>query len=183
MSLRGRSTLLMIILTGGLWWTPVLRADECVPPGNRLVAARNGIPPAIFYSVALAESGTRIDALRLSRPWPWTLNVGGEGHFYPSRHAAAQALDVQLAQGRSSNDIGLMQVNWRYHQDRLTSPQGALDPYRNLQVAAEILADCFRGRHDWWAAVGCYHAPNDPARAAGYRDRVRRHWRRITDQG
>jgi len=50
-------------------------------------------------------------------------------------------------------------------------------------VAAEILGGCFRENQDWWEAVGCYHAPNDPERAAGYRERVRRHWRRIVDQG
>jgi len=183
MSLRRRCALLVVVLAGGIWWAPVLRADEGVPPGYRLVAAQNGIPPAILYAVALAESGTRIDALRSSRPWPWTLNIGGEGYFYPSRQAAVQALNGQLAVDRSSIDVGLMQVSWRYHQDRLTSVQRALDPYHNLQVAAEILADCFRDRQDWWAAVGCYHAPNDPERAAGYRDRVRRHWRRILDQG
>ncbi len=73
-----------------------------------------------------------------------------------------QALDDLLAAGQASVDIGLMQVSWRYHRDRLASAALALDPYRNLHVAAEILAACFREREDWWAAVGCYHAPNDP---------------------
>jgi len=182
MTLSRRHALRLMVLAVSICWTSALQADEAVPPGYRLVAARNGIPPAILYAVALAESGTRVQALGSVRPWPWTLNIGGEGYFYPSREAAVQALDSQLAVGRPSIDVGLMQVSWRYHQARLTSPQGALDPYHNLQVAAEILADCFRDRHDWWAAVGCYHAPNNPERAAGYRDRVRRHWRRILDQ-
>jgi len=77
-----------------------------------------------------------------------------------------------LASGRESVDIGLMQVNWRYHKKCLTSPQLALNPYHNLRVAAEILLGCFRSREDWWEAVGCYHAPNNPERAARYQERV-----------
>jgi hypothetical protein len=39
-----------------------------------------------------------------------------------------------------------MQVNWRYHQDKLGSPWQALDPYHNLRVGAEILQDCYANR-------------------------------------
>ena len=44
-----------------------------------------------------------------------------------------------IAKQQTSVDLGLMQVNWRYHQERLVDPWQALDPHRNLQVAAEIL--------------------------------------------
>ena len=51
-----------------------------------------------------------------------------------------------------------------------------LDPL-NPQIAARLLRECARERGDWWAAVGCYHAPNDAARAeryAGWKDAVNR---------
>lgn len=152
-------------------------AATAVPDGYRRVADAHGIPSDVFYAVALAESGTRIEPLRALRPWPWTLNVQGDGRFYPSRHTATSALQAVLASGRTSVDVGLMQVNWRYHQNALGGLVEALDPYRNLQVAAGILSACYRSRGDWWVAVGCYHAPNDEPRAERYRERVKLIWR------
>ena len=150
---------------------------EDLPPGYRSVAAECGVPAALFYALALAESGTRIDAAL--RPWPWTLNVAGEGRMFVSRAAAWAELRQALAAGERSIDIGVMQVNWRYHREALQDPWQALDPYYNLRVAAGILVDCHELRGDWWEAVGCYHAPQAAERASRFRDRVRAHWRRL----
>jgi soluble lytic murein transglycosylase-like protein len=163
--------------------TPTLFAASSVPDGYRRVAAMHGIPSALFYAVALAESGKRIDGLRTMQPWPWTLNVHGDGHFYPTRRAATAALQEALDGGRTSVDIGLMQVNWKYHGGALGPMEEALDPYRNLDVAATILVTCYRSRGAWWAAVGCYHAPNDRSRAARYRARVRGIWSGLATTG
>ena len=154
-----------------------------VPVGYQQVADAYDLPPEVLYAVALTESARQVDSTGNVRPWPWTLNVQGRGHFFASREEAEAALQQHFDQGRTSIDIGLMQVNWRYHRQRLGSPQLALDPYHNLRVAAEILRDCHQSRKNWWAAVGCYHAPNNPQRAARYRARVRAHWRRVIRHG
>jgi len=163
--------------------SPPVAAASSVPEGYRRVAAAHGIPSELFYAVALAESGKRISHLRTTRPWPWTLNIQGEGLYFPSRQAAVYAAHQALAKGRRSVDIGLMQVNWGYHKTALRSVEAAIDPYQNLAVGAAILAECFRMRGDWWAAVGCYHAPSDAYRASRYRERVKRIWSRITAIG
>jgi soluble lytic murein transglycosylase-like protein len=163
--------------------TSSVHATGSVPEGYRRVAAAHGIPSELFYSVALAESGKHIEHLRTTRPWPWTLNVQGEGRYFPSRQAAVDAVHQAFAKGRRSIDIGLMQVNWAYHATALRSVEAAIDPYHNLDVGAGILAECFRTRGDWWAAVGCYHAPIDADRAARYRERVRRIWSRVSAIG
>ena len=72
-----------------------------------------------------------------------------------------------------------MQVNWRYHHERLKDPWHALDPHRNLQVAADILRNCHERLSDWWASVGCYHSPSNLERAKQYRERVRAHWQSL----
>lgn len=154
-------------------------ATGTVPEGYRRIAAAHGIPEKLLYAVALAESGKRIDVLRSTRPWPWTLNVQGEGRYYGNRREAEVAVHRALARGQRSVDIGLMQVNWSYHGTSLRSVEMAIDPYHNLEVGAQILAGCFRKQGDWWAAVGCYHAPNDAKRAMQYRNRVRRIWSRL----
>ena len=175
--------IVLMALSALLVSAPSVRATSVVPAGFQRVAADHGIPSDVFYAVALAESGKRIEHLRELRPWPWTLNVHGDGRFYPSRRAATLALREALATGRRSVDIGLMQVNWRYHQKALGELDEALAPYRNLRVAAAILTTCYKSRRDWWAAVGCYHAPNNPHRAERYRERVRTIWHGIAGAG
>lgn len=150
-----------------------------IPPAYRQVALANRIPADIFYAVALAESGRRLADGRVSRPWPWTLNIHGDGIYFGDRRSAWRAATAAIAKQKTSVDFGLMQVNWRYHQERLVDPWQALDPHRNLQVAAEILKHCQRRLSDWWASVGCYHSPSNTERAKRYRERVRAHWQSL----
>lgn len=161
--------------------SPVSHADTGIPPTYERIAARYEIPEAILYAVALAESGKPIASLSARRPWPWTLNVAGEGLYFPTRLAAWRVLDASLAAGETSIDIGLMQVNWHYHRQRLGNTWLALQPEHNLSVAAEILKRCYAERGDWWGSVGCYHAPNDATRAKLYAERVRAAWRSVKD--
>lgn len=173
-----RSLPLLVLLAG-----PAV-ALAGVPAGYRDVAVHHGIPDDIFYAVALAESGRPLGRGQPLRPWPWTLNVRGEGHYYPTRQAATRALASLLATGETAVDVGPMQISWRYHREALGPAGQALDPYRNLAAAAAILRGCMAQRGDWWEAVGCYHAPNDRGRAATYRTRVRRLWQRlVTGEG
>jgi soluble lytic murein transglycosylase-like protein len=150
-----------------------------IPPAYQQAAIANGIPADIFYAVALAESGRDIGRYHPLRPWPWTLNIHGEGIYYNDRQSAWRAAVASIAKQQTSVDIGLMQVNWRYHRHRLMSPWRALDPHANLQVAAEILKYCQQRLADWWASVGCYHSPSNVERALRYRERVRAHWRAL----
>lgn len=152
-----------------------------VPEPFGRIAKDHGIPVTLLYAIALAESGKHIARLQTTQPWPWTLNIEGEGRYYLSRQAAIQAARQALASGIRSVDMGLMQVNWAYHEAALRSVESAIDPVFNLEVGATILAACYRARGDWWAAVGCYHAPANPKRAARYRGRVRQIWLRVTD--
>ena len=154
-------------------------SNEAVPGDYRSVAAESGIPYTLLYAVALTESGKQVASTQVYRPWPWTLNVAGQGYFFESRQVAWQALMAWLDKGKRSIDVGLMQVNWRYHQARLGTPWQALDPYFNLRVGAAILRDCYITRQDWWASVGCYHSPSNPQRAEQYRRRVISRWQRI----
>lgn len=156
---------------------------DAVPPGYQAIAVEQGLPSAVLYAVALTESGQQLAATEEYRPWPWTLNVAGVGYHYPTRIKAWEALNHWLNQGTRSIDIGLMQINWRYHRERLGDPWQALDPYHNLRVGADILRACYRTERDWWASVGCYHAPGNPENADRYRRRVQSRWQRIVSAG
>lgn len=133
---------------------------ESIPSSYRQVAQEYDIPPDVLYSVALQESRTQLRS-RQSRPWPWTLNVAGVPRRYPTRIAAYKGLTSFLEHGVRSIDVGLMQVNWRYHKDKLGSPWQALDPYHNVRTGAKILASEYRETGDWFTAIGRYHSPGE----------------------
>ena len=158
-------------------------SNGSVPAGYRSIATAQGIPHTLLYAMALTESGRQIKPAGGYRPWPWTLNLAGRGYFFNSRQEAWQALTAWIGEGKRSIDIGLMQVNWRYHQERLGTTWQALDPYHNLRVGAAILQACYQAQQDWWSSVGCYHAPANANRADRYRQRVVSHWRRINNAG
>jgi len=153
---------------------------ETIPAGYVQVASRYDIPPVLLYAVALTESGQSSFSDGRFRPWPWALNIDGEGHYFSSRQLAWHALQAALTED-SSVDVGLMQISWRYHRANLGSSWQALDPYHNLRVAAAILRACFVEHTYWIQSAGCYHAPNDPVRADRYGQRVKARWMRLTD--
>ena len=171
-----------LTLAAATLWVGLAQAGETVPEGYRVVAKELGIPHTLLYAVALTESGRVLDTKEF-RPWPWTLNVSGQGHYFDSRLQAWQALRQLFNDGKASVDVGLMQVNWRYHRSRLGSPWQALDPYHNLRVGAGILQECFKQGKDWWAGVGCYHAPRNSEQADRYRRRVQSRWQRLIHAG
>ncbi len=152
-----------------------------VPAGYRQVAMEFGLPPAFLYAVALSESGESSLGKGPFRPWPWTLNISGKGHYFPSRREAWQTLQGALENTNGWVDIGLMQISWRYHSAALGSAWHALDPYHNLRVAAAILRDCYIKHTNWMQSAGCYHAPNNFASAQAYASRVNQHWEKLAD--
>jgi len=83
-------------------------SDESVPAGYRSIAKERGVPYTVLYAVALTESGRQVASADVYRPWPWTLNVAGQGYFFDSRLEAWQALTDWIKAGRRSIDIGLM---------------------------------------------------------------------------
>ncbi len=153
-----------------------------VPVGYAKVSQAYGVPAKIFFSIALVESRKAINSQKVM-PWPWTLNVEGKAYRYANRKQAWIALNKFLTQKRSV-DIGLMQVNWRYHKTKLKSTWLALDPFHNMRVSAQILSKCYRNKKDWWLCVGRYHSPGQKqaqiSRAHGYRKRVLKQFQRVT---
>ncbi len=180
---RLRQQLALLLGAAGLLVATACWSSDSVPAGYQAIATERGIPHTILYAMALAESGKRVGTKGEYHPWPWTLNVAGEGYFYSTRIEAWQALCDWLDRGNRSIDIGLMQVNWRYHREQLGTPWQALDPYHNLRVGAAILQGCYISRRDWWESVGCYHAPMNPQKASKYRRRVQLRWLRLVREG
>lgn len=153
-----------------------------IPSSYLKIADEYQVPPEILYGIALAESGKRLRSKKY-RPWPWTLNVSGIPRRYFSRKAAYQGLLFFLRQGIRSVDIGLMQVNWKYHHKKLGTLWQALDPYNNIKTGARILHSEYQKTRDWKKAIGYYHSPGQKPkqkkRAKNYAARVIKQIKRL----
>ena len=116
----------------------------------------SGIPAELLYALALTESG-RAEA-HAARPWPWTLNDGGEGRWFDTRAEAELALADLISEGRSNIDIGCFQLNLRWHGEAFLTPAEMLDPGRNADYAARFLLDLYHRSGSWDQAVASYHS-------------------------
>lgn len=162
-------------------WSMATYAQEVPPPAYQLAAQNADIPSTVLYAIALTESGLRIENKVI--PWPWTLNVAGQSRFFRSREDACTALTEVLTTTPAKRvDVGLGQINYGYHGERVSAPCELLDPYRNLAIAADILKSQHRSGEDWLMAIGRYHSPANGEHARRYRTVANRHLVRIEAQ-
>lgn len=131
-----------------------------------------GLEVELLYGVALAESRRVLDR-HLSAPWPWTLNISGQGFYFDTRAEAEQALSKALTSSKGNIDVGPMQINTRYHTWRVGDPLLLLDPEVNLRIGAAILAESLARDSDPVIAVGLYHAGS--ITTPGKRERAERY--------
>ena len=127
------------------------------------VAQDKELHPLILYGIAQQES-TRPG---LGKPWPWTANFDGRGEWFESKSEAMIAVDRALRSGMRSIDVGVMQVNLRWHGHRFKTLNEAFDPRRNIEVAAAILSE-FSG-DPLVLQIARYHCPAKKCRKRALR--------------
>lgn len=139
-----------------------LAAQPVAPGLFESVGERHGVPAVILHAMARTESGRAYQGQH--KPWPWTLNVAGQGQYYDTRDQACIALNEALVQ-TSLVDVGMAQLNVRWNPElfgltgRFADPCAALDPAQNMDAAAAILRAHFDTTGDWLTAAGRYHRP------------------------
>ena len=113
-------------------------------------------PPRMLGAIATAESG-RVIAGRVA-PWPWTIDVAGEGKFFATKAEAVEAVQSLQAAGVQSIDVGCMQINLMQHPHAFGSLDEAFDPVANAQYGAQFLSELHHELADWDSAVAAYHS-------------------------
>jgi len=128
------------------------------------IAYKHQLDPYILYAVALTESRKLSDQNRVS-PWPWAINNAGKAFVPDSQQEAAALLDQMLQQGKRNIDIGIMQVNLRWHGHRVAKPEQLLDPSTNLEIGARVLSEAIQSAPNNIAlGIGRYYSwKNEPA--------------------
>jgi hypothetical protein len=149
-----------------------------IPAVYSQVAAQHQVPALLLYAVCLQEAGRQVNGH--FHPWPWTVNIQGQGHYLDSAESALAVVNSAL-ENTCRVDIGLCQIHWCAHAQSFTAPADALHPHVNLHYAASILRREYeftvnQGTPSWWLAVGRYHHPSNHSLASAYRQRVYQRW-------
>jgi hypothetical protein len=142
----------------------------------RAAADRTGVPYDVLLAVSLVETG------RNRRPWPWTINLGGEGQWLDSAADAEAVVNAALDQGATNIDIGCFQLNYRWHAAAFSSLSDMLDPDQNADYAADYLATQFARTGEWALAAAAYHSAT-PEHADRYRAQFEATFAAVTEDG
>lgn len=138
-------------------------ATLCVSAA-RVAAKQTGVPLDALLAISVVETGRGIV------PWPWTVNLGGEGRWLETSVEAVALVQEALDQGATNIDIGCFQLNYRWHARAFVSVEDMLDPGRNALYAAGYLAQQHARTGDWTAAAAAFHSAT-PEHADRYRAR------------
>jgi soluble lytic murein transglycosylase-like protein len=125
-----------------------------------IVAAEraHGIPSHLLAAIARVESGRRDPASRSFNPWPWTINMDGQGSFYDDKAQAVAAAVSMRPHVATSIDVGCMQISLIFHPDAFPDMGRAFDPASNADYGARFLAQLFEKTNSWPRAVELYHS-------------------------
>jgi hypothetical protein len=155
-----------IVATAMAVQEPGLQCRQAIRAAERAA----GLPDQLMAAIGHVESG-RPDAQGVINPWPWTINVEGEGHIYDSKAEAIAAVRAYQARGVRSIDVGCMQVNLMFHPDAFASLEQAFDPTANAVYAARFLNELYAQTHSWPQATAFYHSAT-PELGADYQRKV-----------
>jgi hypothetical protein len=115
-------------------------------------ATRTGVPYEVLLAISTVETG------RKHRPWPWTVNFGGEGKWFDTAAEAEAGAADALDRGAINVDLGCFQLNYRWHAEGFATIADMLDPQQNAIYAAELLAEHYAKSGDWALAAAAYHS-------------------------
>ena len=148
-------------------------SDHCLQAASD-AAKRTGVPYDVLRAIATVETG------REGRPWPWTVNFGGDGRWFDSAREAEASAAEALGQGATNVDLGCFQLNYRWHAEGFASVADMLDPVQNATYAAEFLAEHFAQTGDWALAAAAYHSAT-PEYATAYQAKFETVYAGLTD--
>jgi hypothetical protein len=149
-------------------------ADTCLPA---IMAAERAfaLPAKLLHTIAIVESGRADPVSGRTTPWPWTINVGGVGHYFETKDAAIAAVRELQTAGIRSIDVGCMQINLMHHPDAFASLDEAFDPRSNTQYGGRFLNALYRNTGNWPQAAAAYHSRTQEL-GASYETRVMAIW-------
>jgi len=129
------------------------------------------LPPGLMSAIGRVESGRFDPEAGRVVPWPWTIDVAGDGRQYDTAIEVVSTTKWLRDNGIKNIDVGCFQVSLMYHPDAFATMEEAFDPPTNGRYAGQLLASLKARLGNWPDAVAAYHSA-DPAKGGPYRDKV-----------
>jgi len=123
------------------------------------------IPSGLLSAIAEVESGNRA----------YALNIAGSSIYAKSLSEAKRIAQQKIDSGATNIDLGLMQLNWRWHGSAFANIEEMLQPEKNIEYAAKLLKSLHLQHGNWQAAIRYYHS-SKPRYHLRYSHKVAMHW-------
>jgi len=173
--------LIAVVLAMGITGWPALGKTDTNNACERFFPRyerKFSIPMYLLHAIGQTESGTQIKGHHEKVAWPWTVQMDGEGHFFPTKKEAVAFVEGMMAQGKQNMDVGCMQVNMYYHGNAFRSVADAFDPSQNIAYAANYLKEQYQKYGHWRDAAAAYHSQT-PKHGKRYAHKVITHWAQL----
>ncbi|MDF2964743.1 MAG: putative transglycosylase-putative [Rickettsiaceae bacterium] len=107
------------------------------------------IPEGLLFTIAQVESKLN----------PWAININSTNKaLYPSSKEQAARITRILLRNGMNFDVGVMQINWKYHGKEFDSIESMFSPETNIEYAAKFLRSLHNQYGSWNQAVRRYHS-------------------------
>ena len=112
------------------------------------VEQKNRIPSGLLSAIAGVESDFN----------PYAINIAGKTIIASNQDEAAKTIKNALNSGITNIDIGIAQINYRWHGDNFKSIEEMINPVTNIEYAAKLLSSLFKQHGTWHKALRYYHS-------------------------
>jgi soluble lytic murein transglycosylase-like protein len=114
------------------------------------VEQRNRIPRGLLSAIVGVESGFN----------PTAINIEGKTVTINDKSEVIKTIKNALNQGVTNIDIGIAQINYRWHKDNFNNIEEMINPTANIEYAAKLLSSLFKQHGTWHKAIRHYHSAN-----------------------
>lgn len=111
---------------------------------------RYHIPKGLLNAIIKVESSFN----------PYAVNIAGQTSSAKNKLEAVKIIKNALKNGKTNIDIGLAQINYRWHSDKFKNIEAMINPSVNVEYAARFLATLFKQHGTWKSAIRKYHSSN-----------------------
>ena len=139
-----------------LWNTCAYATDTPSSKGywlKKYIAAveqKNRIPSGLLSAIAGVESDFN----------PYAVNIAGKTVIASNQEEAAKTIRHAINSGITNIDIGIAQINYRWHGDNFKNIEEMINPVTNIEYAAKLLSSLFKQHKTWHKAIRHYHSAN-----------------------
>ena len=114
------------------------------------VEQRNRIPRGLLSAIAGVGSDFN----------PYAVNIAGKTVIASNQEEAAKTIRHAINSGITNIDVGIAQINYRWHKDNFKNIDEMINPATNIEYAAKLLTSLFKQHKTWHKAIRHYHSAN-----------------------